>query len=87
VTAAKRAYEKVSSLQFIRNQVGCHFNISGMDIPDNEVRDFGSATIALVEALICPNCGALATKTANDGTHLRCSCPKRAARMTPVAIQ
>lgn len=85
-TASKAAYEKVNGLQFIRNQVGCHFNAPGTEIPDNEVRDFGSATISLVEALTCPNCGALATKKANDGTHLRCSCAKKAVRMTPVAI-
>lgn len=86
-TASKAAYDKVNDLKFIRNQVGCHFNTPGMEIPDNEVRDFGSATITLVEALTCPNCGALATKKATDGTHLRCSCAKKAARMTPVAIQ
>lgn len=86
-TASRAAYDKVNRLQFIRNQVGCHFNTPGMEIPDDEVREFGSATIALVEALTCPNCGALATKTASDGTHLRCSCPKKAARMTPVTIQ
>lgn len=86
-TASKAAFERVNGLQFIRNQVGCHFNVPGMEIPDNEVRDFGSATISLVEALTCPNCGALATKKANDGTHLRCSCAKKAVRMTPVAIQ
>lgn len=85
-TASRVAYERVNGLRFIRNQVGCHFNTPGMEIPDGEVRDFGSATIALVEALTCPNCGALATKRATDGTHLRCSCAKRAARMTPVAI-
>jgi hypothetical protein len=86
-TAAKVAYDKVNGMQFIRNQVGCHFNTPGMEIPDGDVRDFGTATIELVEALTCPNCGALSTKTANDGTHLRCSCPKRAIRMTPVRIQ
>lgn len=86
-TASKAAYDRVNGLQFIRNQVGCHFNTPGMEIPDGDVRDFGTATIALVEALTCPNCGSLATKTANDGTHLRCSCPKKAALMTPVAIQ
>lgn len=85
-TASKAAFERVNGLQFIRNQVGCHFNVPGMEIPNNEVRDFGSATISLVEALTCPNCGALATKRANDGTHLRCSCAKKAVRMTPVAI-
>ena len=85
-TNAKTAYENICRLQFIRNQVGCHFNISGMDIPDCEVRDFGTVTIALVEALICPNCGMLATKNATDGTHLQCSCAKKAVRMTPVDI-
>lgn len=84
---SKAAFEKVDGLQFIRNRVGCHFNPPGMDIPDAEVRQFGTATIELVEALTCPNCGSLAMKKANDGTHLRCSCAKHAARMTPVAIQ
>ncbi len=74
-------------MQFIRNQVGCHFNAPGMDIPDDDVRDFGTATIELIQAITCPNCGALATKKATDGTHLRCSCAKKASRMTPVAIQ
>jgi recombinational DNA repair ATPase RecF len=86
-TVAKDAYDRVNALQFIRNQVGCHFNPPGTEIPDDDVRDFGSATVGLVEALTCPSCGALATKKANDGTHLRCSCKKRAVRMTPVAIQ
>lgn len=85
-TNAKTAYDRVKEMQFIRNQVGCHFNAPGMDIPDDDVRDFGTATIELVEALTCPNCGALATKTAVDGTYLRCTCSKRAVRMTPVAI-
>ena len=86
-TTARAAFDRISALQFIRNQVGCHFNAPGMEIPDNDVRDFGSATVALMDAITCPNCGALAAKTATDGTYLRCSCPKRAARMTPVAIQ
>ena len=81
------AFDRVDALQFIRNQVGCHFNPPGTEIPDDEVREFGKATIALVDALTCPNCGTLATKIANDGTHRRCSCAIRAARMTPVAIQ
>ena len=85
-TDPNAAFDAVNALQFIRNQVGCHFNPPGMEIPDNDVRSFGEATVALVEAVTCPNCGVLPTKIANDGTHLRCSCPKRAARMTPVAI-
>ncbi|MFO7695647.1 MAG: hypothetical protein R6X16_00630, partial [Anaerolineae bacterium] len=85
-TAASAAYDTVNRLQFIRNQVGCHFSAPGTEIPDSEVRDFGTATIALVEALTCPNCGMLATRPSNDGTYLRCSCSRRTIRMTPVAI-
>ena len=86
-TALRNAFDRVNSLQFIRNQVGCHFNAPGMDIPDQDVRNFGQATLDLVAAITCPNCGTLASKTSNDGTHLRCSCPIKAARMTPVTIQ
>lgn len=82
----KAAFDAVNAMVFIRNQVGCHFSPPGMDIPDDDVRSFGDATVALVEAVTCPNCGVLPTKKANDGTHLRCSCSKRAAKMTPVAI-
>lgn len=85
-TAARAAYDRVNGMQFIRNQVGCHFNPPGTEIPDNDVREFGTATISLIEALTCPNCGALPTRTAPDGTHLRCTCANRAARMTPVTI-
>ncbi len=85
-TAAQNAFARVNALQFIRNQVGCHFNPPGLDIPDNDVREFGEATIALVEALVCPNCGALARKIATDGTHRGCSCKKHPIRMTPVAL-
>ena len=83
---SRAAFDQVAGLQFIRNQVGCHFSPPGMEIPDDEVRGFGAATIALVGALACPSCGALATKKSNDGTHLRCTCTKRAVHMTPVAI-
>ncbi|MBE3038038.1 MAG: AAA family ATPase [Chloroflexi bacterium] len=84
--AAGVHFERVNTLKFIRNQVGCHFNPPGAEIPDTEVRTFGQATVDLVDALVCPNCGCLATKPSTDGTFLRCSCSKRAIRMTPVAI-
>lgn len=86
-TDCTSTFNRVDALQFIRNQVGCHFSPPGMEIPDDDVREFGAATIDLVEALTCPNCGTLATKITNDGIHRRCTCPKRAVRMTPVAIQ
>jgi hypothetical protein len=80
------ALERITKLQFIRNQVGCHFNPPGMEIPDAEVREFGLATVDLVAAMTCPNCGYIATKVLPDGTALRCSCKKQAVHMTPVTI-
>ena len=84
--AAKEAFGRVDALQFIRNQVGCHCNPFGHDIPDDAVREFGRATVALVAALTCPSCGYIATKVDTSGTFLRCSCAKRAVRMTAVTL-
>ncbi|MFC1492882.1 AAA family ATPase [candidate division KSB1 bacterium] len=86
-TPGSAAFERIKALQFIRNQVGCHFNPPGTEIPDNGVREFGGATVDLVEALTCPNCGYLATKPTREGTALRCSCSKQAIRMTPVTAE
>lgn len=85
-TEDKEAFDRIDRLQFIRNQVGCHFNPPGSEIPDDEVRDFGRATVDLVDSVTCPNCGSIATKPSPDGAALRCSCNKRAVRMTPVSI-
>jgi len=79
-------FTTIGQFQLIRNQVGCHFNEPGAHIPDREVKEFGMATIALVEGICCPCCGFLASKPTTDGTALRCKCPKQAVRMTPVRI-
>ncbi len=86
-TEGKEAFDRIDRFQFIRNQVGCHFNPPGSEIPDDEVRCFGKATVDLVGAVTCPNCGYIATKATTDGTSLRCLCSKRAIRMTPVIVQ
>jgi len=85
-TESKEAFDRIDRFQFIRNQVGCHFNPPGSEIPDDEIREFGKSTIDLVDAVTCPNCGYIATKPTTDGAVLRCSCSKRAVRMTPVSI-
>ena len=46
-------------LAFIRNQVGCHFNLAGSEVADGDVESFGKATVNLAEALMCPLCGDL----------------------------
>jgi len=85
-SAAKTTFDRVNAMLFIRNQVGCHFSPPGTEIPDNDVREFGKATIDLFEALTCPNCGCLASKVNTGGTALRCSCSKQTVQMTPVAL-
>lgn len=82
----RTAFDRINQLKFIRNQVGAHFNIAGLEIPDKEIREFGQATYDLLEALVCPNCGCLGSKPNTGGTALRCSCSKQAVQMTPVAV-
>jgi len=72
--------DDVGPLMFIRNQVGCHFNLSGADVADADVEIFGKATVELVKALTCPNCGDIPDR--KDGTHFRCGCKQ--TKMTPL---
>ena len=58
----------------IRNQVGSHFNTSGMDISDKEIMSFLDQTIALAKTLICRQCGGWPQQKSQDGW--KCSCGK-----------
>ncbi len=58
----------------IRNQVGSHFNISGMNISDKEIMPFLDRAIELGKALICSQCGELPQKNRNDCW--TCGCAK-----------
>ena len=58
----------------IRNQVGSHFNISGMDISDKEVMSFLDQTIALAKTLICRQCDGLPQRKDQDSW--KCDCGK-----------
>jgi recombinational DNA repair ATPase RecF len=79
-------FNRIKDLRLIRNQVGGHFSPAGMEIPDCEIKEFGRAAIELAKALTCPSCRMIPNKIANDRTHRRCSCAKRAVRMTPATI-
>ncbi len=68
-------------LMFIRNQVGCHFNLTGSEVADADVEAFGNATVALVKAMICAGCGDIPDRP--DGTHFRCAC-KTPTKMAPL---
>lgn len=72
----------VGSLTFVRNQVGCHFNLAGSDISDADVLRFGNDTVALVQAATCAICGDMCRR--KKGTFFECTCGK--TQMTPLAI-
>jgi hypothetical protein len=65
---------------FIRNWVGCHFSSSGLEVVDTDVEALGKATVSLVRALTCLNCGDIPDRAA--GTHFRCGCKQ--TRMSPL---
>ena len=81
VEAAMQPFlDDIGPLAFVRNQVGCHFNLAGSDIADADVEAFGKATVTLVKALTCLNCGDICNRP--DGSQFRCGCKE--TRMTPL---
>jgi len=77
------AFEAIDKMSFIRNQVGAHFNLIGLDVSDQEVEAFGQRTVELTDILCCSGCGQV--PSTQDQTHYRCRCPKDSrATMTPL---
>lgn len=67
-TPLRPILDELDKLSWIRNQVGCHFNISGQETSDKDVRFFAEKTAELAEALICPKGGGLPSKLTKDGS-------------------
>lgn len=78
-TPVQPQYDAVNALNFIRNQVGAHFNLAGADIADSDVESFGKATVDLAKAVTCSECGQVPDRKEVD--YIRCSCKK--CRLTP----
>ena len=70
----KAILDALAEAEWIRNQVGCHCNAHGLDVPDNDVQTFGEKTIVLAETLICEVCGSLPLRD-KTGTYWQCHCP------------
>jgi len=70
--ALQPVLERISEKMWIRNQVGAHFNLSGAEIADTDVRDFAGEVIKMAETLVCRKCKSLPQKA--RGTHFSCSC-------------
>jgi energy-coupling factor transporter ATP-binding protein EcfA2 len=72
ITCPLDIFSKIKDSSFVRNQVGCHYNISGMEISDEEVEKFGDDILSLAIGITCQNCGTLPGR--NRGTHFGCPC-------------
>jgi len=72
---------RIAEMSWIRNQVGCHWNISGLDVSDSDIHQFTEATIELANALVCENCGQLPLKD-RTGSYFECRCRRK--RLHPV---
>ncbi len=82
-TSPRAITDALSNCAFVRNQVGAHYNISGLSIADADVEAFAKLVVDLVEALSCDTCGQIPGK--RTGTHIECSCPAASAiHLTPL---
>jgi hypothetical protein len=72
ITCPLSIFSKIIDSSFVRNQVGCHYNLSGMEISDKEVEEFGDDVLSLAIGITCQNCGTLPGR--NRGTHFGCPC-------------
>jgi energy-coupling factor transporter ATP-binding protein EcfA2 len=68
---------------WIRNQVGAHFSITGMDISNEDVKTMGELSLKFAQALICEECGQLPDRN-KSGSYWECKCGK--ARLHPLSI-
>jgi recombinational DNA repair ATPase RecF len=74
--------DAITEQAWIRNQVGAHFNLSGADAADADVRLFAENVARLASTLACGHCGGLAQKP--RGTHFACGCSK--TQMLPLDL-
>ena len=72
---------KIGGLGWIRNQVGCHWNISGFDISNSDVMALSNNTTELANALVCESCGQIPLKE-RSGSYFECQCGRK--RLHPV---
>lgn len=58
-TELQSIIDKLKQLKAVRNQVGAHFNFDGSLVSDDDVTDFGNATVEFAELIICPETGTM----------------------------
>lgn len=78
----KPLLEKLENSAWIRNQVGCHFNVSST-VADNQITTFANDTISLANAVVCSQCGEVSRRNI-DGMSWDCKCSK--SKLQPLVI-
>ncbi len=71
-------------LDFIRNQVGAHFNPQGIDVSNHDVEEYARLAVCLCDALSCPTCDGM--PYIRDAAGYRCKCKSNPIIMTPLQI-
>ncbi|MBI4325446.1 MAG: AAA family ATPase [Chloroflexi bacterium] len=69
----KPIIDETTAQTWVRNRAGCHFHSLGSDIPDNEIKDFGSKVVALADMIICAKCQCFPTRRPT-GSFWQCEC-------------
>jgi len=72
-TFLKPLIDMCTTKHWIRNSIGCHFNVAGCEVTDGEVREFGENVLTLTSNLICASCGMLPTRRPS-GSYWECKC-------------
>jgi len=74
----------LEGMTWIRNKVGCHWNLDGSLISDTEIKVFAEKTIALGEVLCCHKCGSLPYREKKVENYFLCQCGKK--QMSPIQM-
>jgi hypothetical protein len=78
----KQLLDAAINSQWIRNCIGCHFNITDSDVTDQDVKNFATSVIAISDIIICPKCFSLPKK--NSGSFWQCGCKDNHLELHPL---
>ena len=81
--ALESLLNKLAGMTWIRNQVGCHWNVTGMSVPDDAVALFADCIIELANILVCSSCGELPRRD-SSGVYRACRCGQK--RLSPFTV-
>jgi recombinational DNA repair ATPase RecF len=69
----KELIDKATSKNWVRNEVGCHFNSMAADVTDSEIREFAEFVVQLSDKIICEKCGQFPDRRPT-GSSWQCPC-------------